>query len=83
MVEQHRIIIDRDVPAKMRDGVTLRADIFRPEGEEQHPVLLMRTPYDKSQASYSHFPKADDRNNRGLRVCIPRCKRSLLLRRPI
>jgi putative CocE/NonD family hydrolase len=32
----------------MRDGTTLRADVFRPEREGHYPVLLSRTPYDKS-----------------------------------
>jgi putative CocE/NonD family hydrolase len=32
----------------MRDGVTLRADIYRPKAEGKFPVLLVRTPYDKT-----------------------------------
>jgi putative CocE/NonD family hydrolase len=32
---------------KTRDGVTLRADIYRPAGEGPFPVLLTRTPYNK------------------------------------
>jgi len=31
----------------MRDGVTLRADVYRPEGDGPWPTLLARTPYDK------------------------------------
>ncbi|MBZ5516415.1 MAG: CocE/NonD family hydrolase [Acidobacteriia bacterium] len=31
----------------MRDGVTLRADIYRPKAEGKFPALLERTPYDK------------------------------------
>ncbi len=31
-----------------RDGVKLRADIYRPAGEGTFPVLLTRTPYDKT-----------------------------------
>ncbi|HKR83969.1 MAG TPA: CocE/NonD family hydrolase [Terriglobales bacterium] len=42
------IIIQRDVSMKTRDGVTLRADIYRPNSPEKFPVILMRTPYDKS-----------------------------------
>jgi uncharacterized protein len=41
------IIIQRDVPMKTRDGVTLRADIYRPNSPDKFPVILMRTPYDK------------------------------------
>jgi putative CocE/NonD family hydrolase len=38
------------VPAKMRDGATLYADIYRAHSDAKLPVLLMRTPYDKSAA---------------------------------
>jgi len=31
----------------MRDGVILRADVYRPDTEGPHPVLLQRTPYGK------------------------------------
>lgn len=41
--------VEYQVPAKMRDGVTLFADIYRPKTDEKLPVLLMRTPYDKSR----------------------------------
>lgn len=36
-----------NVPAKMRDGVILRANIFRPAGNGKYPVALTRTPYGK------------------------------------
>ena len=39
--------IDRDVEAPMRDGVVLRADVYRPDGDGPWPVLLERTPYGK------------------------------------
>ncbi len=42
------ITVEFDVPARMRDGVTLRADIYRPAGDGRWPVLLMRLPYGKS-----------------------------------
>ena len=42
----------------MRDGVVLRADVYRPLGGGVHPVLLIRLPYDKTrgrqQLRYSH-----------------------------
>jgi uncharacterized protein len=47
--EKYEITAERNVPAKMRDGVTLRADIYRPNVEGKFPVLLVRTPYDKTQ----------------------------------
>ncbi|MGA8866734.1 MAG: CocE/NonD family hydrolase [Candidatus Sulfotelmatobacter sp.] len=42
------IVIQRDVPMKTRDGVTVYADIYRPKSSDRFPVILMRTPYDKS-----------------------------------
>lgn len=38
-----------NVPVAMRDGVTLYADVYRPDVSEPLPVLLQRTPYDKTQ----------------------------------
>jgi uncharacterized protein len=42
------VAFEHNVAAKMRDGVTLRADIYRPRAEGKFPVLLERTPYDKT-----------------------------------
>jgi putative CocE/NonD family hydrolase len=42
------MITERDIPCAMRDGVVLRADVFRPEGAGPFPVLLQRMPYDKA-----------------------------------
>jgi predicted acyl esterase len=44
------VTVQRDVPCRMRDGVTLYADIYRPQGEGPFPVLLIRLPYDKTGA---------------------------------
>ncbi|MDR1766593.1 MAG: CocE/NonD family hydrolase [Lachnospiraceae bacterium] len=42
------IIYMRDVAIKMRDGITLYADIFRPDTEEKVPVILNSTHYGKA-----------------------------------
>ncbi|HKD68580.1 MAG TPA: CocE/NonD family hydrolase [Candidatus Binataceae bacterium] len=42
------IIIDKNVPVPMRDGVVLRADVFRQSPTARYPVLLERTPYGKT-----------------------------------
>jgi hypothetical protein len=39
--------IDFDVRVKMRDGVELSADLYRPDAEGKFPVILNRTPYTK------------------------------------
>jgi putative CocE/NonD family hydrolase len=45
--EQYEVTYQRNVPVKMRDGITLRADIYRPKADGKFPVLLQRTPYNK------------------------------------
>jgi len=45
---KYEVTVQRNVAAKMRDGATLRADIYRPKAEGKFPVLLVRTPYDKT-----------------------------------
>lgn len=45
------VVVERNVAMKTRDGVTLFADVYRPAGDEALPVLLTRTPYDKSNSS--------------------------------
>jgi predicted acyl esterase len=44
------LVVDRDMPAQMRDGTTLYADVYRPSSGGPFPVILMRLPYDKAQA---------------------------------
>jgi putative CocE/NonD family hydrolase len=50
-----QISVEFDVPATMRDGVVLRANIFRPAGAGPYPVALTRTPYSKDFASVMPF----------------------------
>jgi hypothetical protein len=38
---------DRDVEIPMRDGVILRANVFRPEGDARVPIILSAHPYGK------------------------------------
>jgi putative CocE/NonD family hydrolase len=45
--DEYRVVYEGNVPVKMRDGVTLRADIYRPKADGKFPVLLERTPYNK------------------------------------
>ncbi|EHD1152216.1 hypothetical protein JR555_002382, partial [Listeria monocytogenes] len=47
-MKHNQLIIETDVPAEMRDGVTLYADIYRPADAGEYPVLLTRLPYSKS-----------------------------------
>ena len=53
VAERNDILLDNRVPIRMRDGVVLHADVFRPVGNERHPVIVSRTPY-----STERFPSA-------------------------
>jgi putative CocE/NonD family hydrolase len=46
--EDPTVIVERDVVVPMRDGVLLRADVYRPEGNARVPAVLGRTPYDRT-----------------------------------
>ena len=49
------MIIERDIMVAARDGARLATDIYRPEGAGPFPVILERTPYDKTAASRSEI----------------------------
>jgi putative CocE/NonD family hydrolase len=42
------MVVEKNVEARMRDGVILRADVYRPHGPVRYPVLLQRTTYSKN-----------------------------------
>jgi putative CocE/NonD family hydrolase len=48
------IQVERNVPVPMRDGVVLRADVFRPDEPGAYPVLVLRTPYGKKAQAESY-----------------------------
>src|SRR5688500_7042081 len=48
---EHEIKVEFDVPAVMRDGTVLRANVFRPVGDGPYPVALTRTPYGKEYST--------------------------------
>ena len=51
------MLIEWDVPVKMRDGVTLRCDVFRPNDQNgKYPVLLSYGPYGKGLAFQEGYP---------------------------
>ena len=57
-----RILIDRDVAISMRDGTTLRADIYRPDTGEPSPTTLNRLPYNPESTSFAfHYAKTTQR----------------------
>jgi uncharacterized protein len=41
------IVIERDAEVRSRDGTVLRVNVFRPPGDDRHPVVLSAHPYGK------------------------------------
>jgi putative CocE/NonD family hydrolase len=59
--QQQRVIIEYNVRTRMRDGVSLAADTYRPAKPGKFPVLLVRTPYDrKGEAGMAYDLAAHD-----------------------
>lgn len=56
------IQVDWDVPVRLRDGTTLRANVFRPEGDAPVPVIMSAHPYGKDKIP------ARTRSGRGLDI---------------
>jgi uncharacterized protein len=55
----HEVKVERGVAMKTRDGVTLVADVFRPDAPGRFPVILSRTPYGRATAGIEgpHFAR--------------------------
>jgi uncharacterized protein len=53
------MIIEQDLMVTARDGVRLATDVYRPDGVGSFPVILERTPYDKSAPSRSEITASD------------------------
>jgi len=55
--QPYRVIVEKEVPGVMRDGITLFSNAYRPNAPGKFPAILIRTPYDKkSYSDYSSFP---------------------------
>jgi len=46
----HKVVVEKNLAMRTRDGVALKADVYRPDASGKFPVLVMRTPYDKGAA---------------------------------
>ena len=49
------MIIERDLPIKMDDGVTLRVDVYRPDTKIRVPVVMAGGPYGKGVKYQEHY----------------------------
>ena len=45
------IVLEKDVPVTLRDGVTIYVDVLRPAGDEPVPVIVAWSPYGKGQGT--------------------------------
>jgi putative CocE/NonD family hydrolase len=54
----HQVVEQINVRTKMRDGVQLVADIYRPRTEGKFPILLERTPYNRKGDSTNAYALA-------------------------
>ena len=50
--------IDWDVPIAMDDGLTLRADVYRPISEGRYPAIVSYGPYGKGLAFQDGYKTA-------------------------
>tara|TARA_R110002049_G_scaffold72490_7_gene187496 strand:+ start:49068 stop:52058 length:2991 start_codon:yes stop_codon:yes gene_type:complete len=53
-----QVVTEFDVEVPMRDGVILRANVFRPSCSGKYPALVVRTPYGKASKGMDRFVKA-------------------------
>ena len=49
------MIIERDLPIKMDDGVVLRADVYRPDTKAKVPIVMAGGPYGKGVKYQEHY----------------------------
>ena len=79
-----RIVIEKNIDIPMRDGVVLKADLYRPDSNEKLPVLLNRTPYDKKFPLISTLTLDSVRAaQRGYNVVFVDCRGTFRLARQV
>ena len=49
------MIIERDLPVEMDDGVVLRVDVYRPDTKAKAPVVMAGGPYGKGVKYQEHY----------------------------
>ena len=49
------MIIERDLPVEMDDGVVLRVDVYRPDTKEKVPIVMAGGPYGKGVKYQEHY----------------------------
>lgn len=49
------MVVERDIPITMGDGLVIRADVYRPETQEPVPVIMTCGPYGKGVRYQDHY----------------------------
>ncbi len=63
-------VIERGVKVPMRDGVNLAADIYRPDDNEKHPVLIETIMMSRNNArSVSKMPPVNHPTGHSFQIC--------------
>src|SRR5215831_11651945 len=70
MANMLSIRIDKNVEMRMRDGVVLRADVWRPNDDRTYPALVSRTPYQKERMVGNDFLPYDRAAAAGYAVVV-------------
>src|SRR5215467_8896985 len=68
------VSVDLDMPVRMRDGVQLMANVYRPMASSPAAVLLSVTPYSKDATPdlwWCRRTRAACTSQQGMRVCSP------------
>jgi uncharacterized protein len=64
------VVLEKDVPGQMRDGTTLYADVYRPASGGPFPVILMRLPYNKTDAETLNYHHPSSYARRGYMIVV-------------
>ena len=67
---EFEVVIDKNVQVPMRDGVHLATDVYKPEAAGPFPLILIRTPYQKTMGELDGRYYA----RRGYAVAIQDCR---------
>ena len=71
---RYNVVHEKNVPMKTRDGLTLYADIVRPDAPSRYPVLVSRTPYGKDAAMQNPDNSAFFFSRRGYVTVMQDCR---------
>ena len=74
MLPSETIKLEVNVPIRMRDGIVLYADIYRPNSDGRYPAILSRSPYGKSTYGKSGYMNPQPFARAGYAVVLQDCR---------